>query len=629
MGYTFGVVEGVLLAGLVLALILAYKLFFRGANRAAVLPEDEEKPITETEDKEDTGVPMTILYATQTGTAEDFAKQLEKEAQKRGYSPNISDVEEYGFQDKLEDESFVVLLLATFGEGEPTDSAQDFDGWLKDQDQKDMFDKMTFAVFALGNKQYEKFCEMGKKTDRKLARLGGERLLEVGLGDDDASIEDDFNEWKQKFFQAADKKFQIESAECSIAFEPSWEVEIIEDSLEYVSGFKPSADSKDNIEMCRVVVNRELRQKNVDGGSTLHIEFDINDTSINYYTADNLGVCPRNEHKICAKLCKRLDVHPKAIFKATYSGHHTGLPSECSMMDAMLWHLDINNPPKKSLLTTLAQYATDAKEAEELIALASPAEKEKYDAEMIRRHTSIPDLLERYASIKVPFSVFVEICPKMQPRFYTISSSSNAQPGRITITLSVLKGGICTNYLASLKTDKDKAPVFVRPSTFRLPKQLASPVIMVGPGTGLAPFMGFIQEFEYQSKNVSDYEKTKGARVLYFGCRRSTEDFIYKDELEAARNGGILTDLKVAFSREGKQKVYVQNLMQKDTSELYRHLQDGGYVFVCGGTSMGREVKDAFVRLVCKEGGKSEDAARAFVDDLHSQNRYVQELWSV
>jgi len=195
--------------------------------------------------------------------------------------------------------------------------------------------------------------------------------------------------------------------------------------------------------------------------------------------------------------------------------------------------------------------------------------------------------------------------------------------------MSVLKGGVCTNYLAKLRPERDTAPVFVRPSTFRLPKQVSLPIIMIGPGTGLAPFMGFIQEFQYKSSKDQNYDQEKGQRMLYFGCRRSDEDFIYKEQLLSARKNGVLDDLQLAFSREGKEKVYVQHLMSKNGPSLYRCLERGGYIFVCGGTSMGREVKDAFVSLVRSEGGKAEAEARAYVENLSKTGRYVQELWSV
>lgn len=262
--------------------------------------------------------------------------------------------------------------------------------------------------------------------------------------------------------------------------------------------------------------------------------------------------------------------------------------------------------------------------------LASPEGKKEYVDTVQKPYLSIPGLFSMFKSLDVPFDVFAEVAPKMQPRYYTISSSSKAQPERVSITMSVLKGGVCTNYLAQLRPTKgDRAPIFVRPSTFRLPKQISTPIIMIGPGTGLAPFKGFLQEFRHNWEQNGNKKPTgEGARLLYFGCRRSDQDFIYKDELTSAAKEGVLTGLHTAFSREGKQKVYVQHLMANNAKQLWELLELGGHVYVCGATAMGRDVKDTFIKVVSNEGGRSVKDAQEYMEMLQSGGRYVQELWS-
>mmetsp|Transcript_1067 Transcript_1067/g.1765 ORF Transcript_1067/g.1765 Transcript_1067/m.1765 type:complete len:243 (-) Transcript_1067:368-1096(-) len=240
---------------------------------------------------------------------------------------------------------------------------------------------------------------------------------------------------------------------------------------------------------------------------------------------------------------------------------------------------------------------------------------------------TILGILEAFPSLDVSFGNFVELVPKIQPRFYTISSSSNAQPSAISITMSVLKGGVCTNYLKDLKPGSDYAPIFVRPSTFRLPSKISTPIIMVGPGTGLAPFMGFVQEYEHKSK-ANGGKPAEGERVLFFGCRKRDVDFIYREELTAAKESGVLTGLQLAFSREEEKKVYVQHLISQQAQALWKMLSGGGYVYVCGATAMGRDVKEAFVEIARSEGGKSAEEAKAMLDTLQDSGRYVQELWS-
>uniref|UniRef100_A0A7S0CS92 NADPH--hemoprotein reductase n=1 Tax=Amorphochlora amoebiformis TaxID=1561963 RepID=A0A7S0CS92_9EUKA len=626
-----GLVETVLLAGLAIAIYYAYQLFFPTVSEP-VEPETESK----VESVVDNSVPMTVLYGSQTGTAEEFAGDFAKEAKAHGYNPTVVDLEEYEVEN-LQEEKFVVLLVATFGEGEATDSAQEFDNYLKELDRSEkIFENLTYAVFGLGNRQYEQFCEMGKRTDTSLADLGGKRLLELGIGDDDENIEDHFNSWKEKFFDVVDPiKLGRKSRSNSVVnlFEPEWKITLLTveegKASGYVSGYQPPTGNKDNIEMAKIKVNRELRQK-TNRGSTKHIEFEISDLSVNYSTADNLGVCPRNDYKTCAKLAKRLNISPATVFTASApGGRHMGVPSTCSVMDALLWHMDINNPPKKKLLLTLSQYATDSAEAKRLKYLTSSDGKKDYDSEIVRGKLDISGLFEKFPSLKVSFPVFLEICPKLQPRFYTISSSSIAQPNRVTITASVLEKGLCTTYLDTLRPDIDEAPIFVRPSTFRLPKEKSTPVIMIGPGTGLAPFMGFIQEFRHV-RNETGSAKGEGPRVLYFGCRLKDEDFIYSDTLQKeAKEDGVLSELHTAFSREGKDKVYVQHLMRKNAASINKLLMDGGSVYVCGGTAMGREVKETLIQIVKEEGGQSKEEALKFVDGLSKKGKYIQELWSV
>jgi NADPH-ferrihemoprotein reductase len=244
-------------------------------------------------------------------------------------------------------------------------------------------------------------------------------------------------------------------------------------------------------------------------------------------------------------------------------------------------------------------------------------------------------VLEAFPSITVPLEHFLEFCPKMTPRFYTISSSSKVHPTAISITSSHLLGdkprgrrfqGVCTTYLKELAAGKDRACVCVRASTFRLPKKIATtPVIMVGPGTGLAPFRGFVQEFVH----LKEKDGVSVDATLFFGCKQRERDFIYRDELEAARDEGVLSKLHVAFSRETQNKVYVQDLLEQEGERVWSLIESKkAYFYVCGATSMGRAVKDVVVGLAVKHGGMGQAQAQTYVDKLQSSGRYVQELWS-
>ena len=634
MAFEVGAVEVALVSGLVVALVLAYFLFFKPPPPIEVEDDDDAQAGA---DGDDSGVPMSIMYGSQTGTAEEFAGELAKEARRNGYSPRVHDLEDYNLDD-LPNEKLAVFLMSTFGEGDPTDSAVEFNDWMGEDQGRSALDGVEFAVFALGNTQYEKFCEMGKKTDKKLAAFGATRIAPLGMGDDDKSIEDDFAQWRQTFFKAANERYGTQASGGEAKFTPTWSFEFLDgvsssDARAYKHGqFQAPPGSKDVVDACRVAANRELRQDTKEG-STRHIEFEIENSAFGCYkTADNLGVCPRNDHTAAARLAKRLGApHLKKVFryKVPDGSKQPPIPQVCSVLDCLVWYLDINSPPKKALLTTFAQFCEDPDQAAELRTMGSPEGKALYEAKIHSKkvYTSLAQLFERYSSLNVPFSSFVELCPYLQPRYYTISSSSNAQPDRISITASVLQGGVATNYLAGLSVKKGhKAPVFVRPSSFRLPRNPSLPIIMVGPGTGIAPFMGFIQEFKFRLEQKSSAKP--GPRVLYFGCRRNDGDFIYRETLREAKEQGVLTELRTAFSRQTDQKVYVQHLMREDGKSLWELLQRGAYIYVCGATAMGRDVKDTFVHVVTKFGKKSKSQAAEYVAALQKNERYVQELWS-
>jgi len=237
------------------------------------------------------------------------------------------------------------------------------------------------------------------------------------------------------------------------------------------------------------------------------------------------------------------------------------------------------------------------------------------------------------ASVHPPFEHFLEWCPKLQPRFYTISSSSKACPTSIHLTVALtvapnpngrIHFGVASSYLCNIKSG-DRLCVFVRASSFRFPKKAGSPVIMVGPGTGVAPFRAFVQE----AKFLTDKQECKyGPLSLYFGCRHPAKDFIYMDEFESAAKQGVVA-LVTAFSRFEEKKVYVQNRLQEHREELWKllHAQHASF-YVCGGTAMGRDIRETIVHVAEKVGGMTTKQAQDFLKKLQTEGRYIQELWS-
>jgi NADPH-ferrihemoprotein reductase len=395
-----------------------------------------------------------------------------------------------------------------------------------------------------------------------------------------------------------------------------------------------------------VTDNYELRQ-DPGSDSTKHIEIDISDLPFAYRTADNLGVLPRNDYKLVAKVARRLGLSLKSKFtlSAKNGGRKLPIPSPCTVHDALLWYCDLTSVPKRTLLETFMQYATEAADKAKLSQFVHDGK-----AAYLEDKKNLLDVLDEVPSVKIPFGDFLEMCPRLVPRYYTISSSARHRPDRLTITVVVTHGdkprgrvhnGVCSTYLSQLVPNKDRVAVFCRDSTFRPTWEIqgpatknppappagvrpdAPPMILVGPGTGVAPFRGFLQEAALLAK--------AGVKVpelmLFFGCQRQNKDFLYKNELTQHHEQGLVK-LFTAFSRETSQKVYVQHKMLEQGAAIWDLVNNkGGSIFICGATAMGTDVRSVLVEIFQKFGGKTEAQATDLFRALQTQKRLVQELW--
>jgi len=393
------------------------------------------------------------------------------------------------------------------------------------------------------------------------------------------------------------------------------------------------------------VVNREIRQNTV-GGSTKHIEIDIEGTPLKYAIADNLAVLAKNDPEIVKSLAslmkydldKWIEMVPADSAKA---GSGPPFPTPCTVETALSQYCDLSASPKKGLLNALAYFAKDDKDRARISQLTGKQGKEEFHKFITEPARNLVEVIKELSSVQIPLSHFLEMAPRLQPRYYTISSTPSVHPNRIHSTVSIVNEkkaegrvfkGVCSNFMNQTTTGNETTAtstshmdVFVRPSTFKLPKDASVPVVMVGPGTGIAPMRAFLQEKRQQKESG----KTIGDVVLYFGCRKKDEDFIYEDELLGYTNDGTLTALHTAFSREQVDKVYVQDKLRDNGEETWKLLEEKKACFyVCGGTSMGKDVMAAVETIATKQGGLSAADAATYVKKLQKDGRYIQELWS-
>ncbi|KAL1452216.1 hypothetical protein WDU94_006512 [Cyamophila willieti] len=392
-----------------------------------------------------------------------------------------------------------------------------------------------------------------------------------------------------------------------------------------------------------ILVNRELYKEG--NRSCMHIEFDISDSKLRYDTGDHLALYARNQSDSVARLGKLTDADLDQIISLVNTDEDSSkkhpFPCPCSYRTAFSYYLDITSNPRTHVLKELAEYTTDLKEKEKLILMSSTSAEGKalYQSWIVNDNRNIVHILEDLPSCKPPLDHLCELLPRLQPRYYSISSSSKLYPNVVHITAVLveyttptgrLNKGVATNYLKiHCKPEPGqplpRAPIFIRKSQFKLPTRPSVPIIMIGPGTGLAPFRGFIQERDLarsEGKGVGD-------TILYFGCRRRDEDYLYGNELEEYVKNGTLK-LHVAFSRETAKKVYVTHLLEQNADELWRVIgETNGHLYVCGDAkNMAKDVHNIVSKVIQEKGNMTPEQAAAYLKKMETQKRYSADVWS-
>nr|NP_001351901.1 NADPH--cytochrome P450 reductase 2 [Orussus abietinus] len=599
------------------------------------------------------GRSLVVFYGSQTGTAEEFAGRLAKEGIRYRMKGMVADPEECDMEElinlKTIPNSLAVFCLATYGEGDPTDNAMEFVDWLKNGDAD--LSGLNYAVFGLGNKTYEHYNEVAIYVDHRLEQLGATRVVELGLGDDDANIEDDFITWKDKFWPAVCDFFGIESAGEDVSirqFKLTEHMDIASDKvytgeiarLHSFKNQRPPHDAK-NPYLAPVKVNRELHGPTSER-SCMHIELDIEGSKMRYETGDHLAVYPVNNTELVEKIGKICGVDLDTVITLTNTDEESTkknpFPCPCSYRTALTHYLDITSNPRTHVLKELAEYASDPADKEKLKLMASTSAEGKalYQQWVIHDNRNIVHILEDIPSLKPALDHLCELLPRLQCRYYSISSSPKLHPTSVHITAVLVEyktptgrmnRGVTTSWLREKRPAESPCviPIFVRKSQFRLPSRLVTPVVMVGPGTGLAPFRGFIQERDLARKDG----KEVGDTILYFGCRKRDEDYLYRDELQEFVESGTLK-LHTAFSRDQPEKVYVTHLLEKNKDELWDVIgKKNGHIYICGDArNMARDVHNILLKVVMERGKMTEMEATSYIKKMDSQKRYSSDVWS-
>uniref|UniRef100_A0A914H0M9 NADPH--hemoprotein reductase n=1 Tax=Globodera rostochiensis TaxID=31243 RepID=A0A914H0M9_GLORO len=577
---------------------------------------------------------ILILFGSQTGTAEELAGRMAKDLSRFGKKPLLMDPEEIEAEDlpKIVELTDPVLLLfvATYGEGDPTDNAQALHEFFTSADCD--LAGLKYVVFGLGNKTYEHFNAVGKFFDKRLEELGAERVFEMGIADDDANLEEDFMRWRELFLPTLAQRFSWDLVGNG-ALDRQYRLEIIGEPTKHLftgefgrigayERQRPPFEPK-NPFLATIAVNRELHLPSSDR-SCRHVEFSVDKALIRYEAGDHIAIFPTNDLGLVDVLASLLEVDLDTVFKLVNTDVESTkkhpFPCPCTFRTALTHYVDICSPVKSHVLKALVEFSADEATKDKLSLLSTASEDglHEYAQFIVKERRNIVDVLQHFPSCKPPLDLLLELLPRLQARYYSISSSPRIDASRVAVTAVVLRypmgdrlvKGVCTNFLSD-RAEGASAPVFIRKSTLRLPHRLQTPVVMIGPGTGLAPFRGFLHERMWHKKQG----KEVGEMHLFFGCRHPEHDHIYKDEMEEFVQIGLLTQHHVAYSRFQSEKVYVQHKLWENRQRMWELVQEGAAVYVCGDArNMARDVQNMFYKI--------------FAEDMEKQRRYQADVWS-
>ena len=531
---------------------------------------------------------LNILFGTQTGNAEGLALETADVAKTYGLDTKVQGLDEVDIKD-FQNMKNVIVSIATYGEGEMPDNAELF--W-KDLVSPEMpkLPEMRFGVLALGDTGYDEFCQAGKLIDMRLEQLGASRI--ISRQDCDVDYEDIAASWiSDAVPKLTNNLSHSDLGEKSTRVRSEW--------------------NRKNPFPARLSLNK-LLSKNGSGKEIRHYEVDISDSGIEYSAGDVINVLPVNNSTLVSLIIERLDIDPS----------HIPNGKEQSLEVLLTSYYEISTPGKK-----LVTYLEEKLNNESLSKVVKNSDKQALSDYLWGK--DILDLLNIDPDFHFDVDEFLSNLKPLQHRAYSISSSPKKYPDSVHMTISSVRWltnnrdhlGVCSTYLADRVNDDQKVKIFMSPNkAFRIPENHETPIIMVGPGTGIAPFRAFLDEREIIGAS--------GLNWLFFGDQTREFDFIYENEFSEKLKKGILTKLDLAFSRDQDEKIYVQDRMLESSAELFRWLEKVAYFYVCGDAlRMAKDVDATLRKIIEMEGNMTSEKADAYVNNLKKEKRYLRDVY--
>ncbi|GAB4195735.1 MAG: assimilatory sulfite reductase (NADPH) flavoprotein subunit [Wenzhouxiangellaceae bacterium] len=540
---------------------------------------------------------LTVLYGSQTGNSQRVAEQAAAAAEALGLPVRVLSMAELRAS-QLKQEQWLLLVISTHGEGEPPDAALPF--------YKELFSPrlrslagLRYAVLALGDSSYAQFCQTGREFDERLAELGAERLLT--RVDCDVVYEAPAEAWVEQALKQVEQGGlgQASSSARVVALAPRPAV------LAHDSPRRPYAAT---------VLEKQRLSGRGSGKEVWHLELSLEGAVLDYQPGDSVGILPQNPPALVAALIDywQADADLNIDLQA----------EKLTLSEALSRKLELTRLTRPALRA----YA-EAAAHQSLLGLFEPGAADQLSAFVDGRDWL--DLLREYPPGELSLQQWLALLRPLPPRLYSIASSPSAYPDEVHLTIAAerwlyadqQRGGVTSTQIADRIDSGDSLPLYLhRNDGFRLPADSDAPIIMIGPGTGVAPFRAFVEERQQQGH--------QGRNWLFYGDRRMRTDFLYQSEWLRWRQQGLLTRLDVAFSRDQADKVYVQHRLQEQAVEVYRWLQEGAHVYVCGDAQrMARDVENTLLQIIGEQGAQNPDQAREYLDGLQQQRRYQRDVY--